>query len=84
MRLYFQNINGRLKEAGWAEYEEAMKKLKDLQVDVFGFAEKNLPWGPQDIYTVKAKTRQHNKGIVRVQTSASDAPSVTSYQPGEQ
>eukprot|EP00957_Ditylum_brightwellii_P133087 10148021-Ditylum_brightwellii.AAC.1 len=60
-----------------------MKKLKDLQVDAFAFAETNLPWGPPDIYTVKVKTRQHYDSNVRGQTSASNAPTVTSYQPGE-
>eukprot|EP00957_Ditylum_brightwellii_P190373 14491877-Ditylum_brightwellii.AAC.1 len=82
LRLYFHNVNGGLKSGGWGEYKFALKRLKEKEVDIVGFAETNLTWTPQDKYSARMKLRKEYEGKSKLTTSASDEPSATDYQPG--
>eukprot|EP00957_Ditylum_brightwellii_P158124 12035886-Ditylum_brightwellii.AAC.1 len=42
LRIYFQNISGGLKEAGWVKYVGAMKQPKAFKADIICFAKTNL------------------------------------------
>eukprot|EP00957_Ditylum_brightwellii_P114359 8719742-Ditylum_brightwellii.AAC.1 len=71
MRLYFQIIIGGLKKGRWGKYKYALKQLKDLEVDVLGFAETNLPWALQDRHVAQAKLKEEFNGKCKLIISAS-------------
>ena len=44
LRIYFQNINGLPTNDDWAEWHHIVTYMKDLDVDICGFAEPNINW----------------------------------------
>ena len=46
IRLYFQNIRGLSTKHIWSEWNNLQDCLQSHEVDIFGFAETNIPWTP--------------------------------------
>ena len=82
LRLYFQNINGGIKECDWGKLRLAMEKLIEMNVDIFGFAETNLAWSPEDRNRARRILTDISAAQSKCEMSASDEPSVSSSQPG--
>eukprot|EP00957_Ditylum_brightwellii_P008699 660276-Ditylum_brightwellii.AAC.1 len=43
MRVYVYNIKGGIKQDGWSKYGFVVKRLKEMEVNVIGLAETNIP-----------------------------------------
>eukprot|EP00957_Ditylum_brightwellii_P126591 9648535-Ditylum_brightwellii.AAC.2 len=56
--------------------------MKELEVNVMGFAETNILWRPQDIYTAMCKLRQEFHAKSKLITAASKDPTIVKYQTG--
>ena len=82
LRLYFQNINGGIKECDWGKLRLAMEKLIEMNVDIFDFAETNLAWSPEDRNRARRILTDISASQSKCEMSASNEPSVSSSQPG--
>ncbi len=83
IRLYFQNIRGLSTKYIWSEWNSIQAHLHTNQVDIFGFAETNIPWTPttKHLALQQMKTHVHNSKATLSATSC-DEPTLGWKQPG--
>eukprot|EP00957_Ditylum_brightwellii_P030593 2318405-Ditylum_brightwellii.AAC.1 len=82
MQFYFQNINGSLKKGGWGKYEYTLKRVKELEIEIIGLVETNMPWTPNKISIARKKLGEEFNGRCKLQLLASKEPVASNYQPG--
>ena len=82
-RLYFQNIRGLSTTHIWTEWNHLLETLHHNEVDIFGFAETNIPWTPTTRHIAKQQMKSHlPTHHISLTTAACDEPTYGWKQPG--
>eukprot|EP00957_Ditylum_brightwellii_P046686 3542831-Ditylum_brightwellii.AAC.1 len=79
--VYFHNINGGIKRDGWSKFGFAVRKLREMEVDIIGLAKTNIPWTLDEIHKARTKMKEEYNRKCKIQITASDDPVVSDYQP---
>ena len=82
-RIYFQNIRGLSTNHIWTEWHNLLEILHHNEVDIFGFAETNIPWTPTTRHIAKQQMRSHiQQQQIALTAAACDEPTYGWKQPG--
>ena len=83
IRLYFQNIRGLSTKYIWSEWNSIQDHLHHHQVDIFGFAETNIPWTPTTKHLAHQQMKlQCPNNKATLSATSSDEPTLGWKQPG--
>ena len=83
IRLYFQNIRGLSTKHIWSEWNNLLDCLQSHQVDIFGFAETNIPWTPTTKHIAQQQMKIHGRNSKALLSATScDKPTLGWKQPG--
>ncbi len=81
--LYFQNIHGLSTQHIWTDWHSLIHNMNLNEIDIFGFAETNIPCTPTTRHIAKQQMKTHlNHSQISLTAAACNEPTLGWKQPG--